>query len=124
MGALFALLRGLLVRFSPWLITVAGDLLKSATKWGFVLSLAGLLGFTDAGKEILLWALKQALIISDYCLSLIVLPDTLKTLSLQSLFNSLPGQLLGLLGYIGIPEALSILTAAFTVRLMRDLLRF
>lgn len=121
---IFALLRGLLTRFSPWLITVGGNFLKSATKWGFALSIAGVLGFTKAGKEVLLWGFKQILVILDYILSLIVLPDTLKTLSLQGLFDSLPGQLLGLLGYIGIPEALAIISAALTVRLLRDLLRF
>lgn len=124
MTLLFQLLRAMIVRFWPFILKIAGSFLESAFKWSIVLSVAGLLGFTDIGKEVCLWAFDGILDVMDYIITLVPIPDTLKEYNLQSLFSSLPGQLLGLLGYVGLPEVTVIITSALTVRLTRDILRF
>lgn len=124
MTLLFQLLKAMVGRFWPFILKIAGSFLESAFKWSIVLSVAGLLGFTDVGKEICLWAFDGILSVFDYIITLVPVPDELKQFNLQSLFSSLPGQILGLMGYVGIPEVTVIISSAFVVRLTRDILRF
>ncbi len=124
MTFLFQFIRLIFTRFSKFLPALLSNFAMTAMKWSITLGVAGLLGFTDVGKEILLWGFDGLLSVLDYILSLIVIPDALTQWSLQAQFDSLPFQLLGLLGYTGIAEASVIIATAVGVRVLRDILRF
>lgn len=124
MTVLLNLIRVAFTRFWPFLSGLLGAGLTSLTKWGLALSVAGLLGFTEIGKEVLLWAFDQLLTVFGYILGLIVLPSALTNWSMQSVFSGISSNFSMVVGYCGFGEALSLIAAAYGIRLLRDILKF
>jgi len=71
-----------------------------------------------------LYTWDSLLAVVDVALSTIPIPQALQNWTFQNVFNGLPADLLFVLGYIGIPEVLAILSGAFLLRLMLRLIPF
>lgn len=124
MTILLNLVRVGFARLWPFLTALLGAGLKSGAKWGLVLSVAGLIGFTKVGKEVLLWAFDQLLTVFGYILGLIVLPPALTNWSMQSVFSGVSSNFGLVVGYVGFGNALTLIAAAYGIRLLRDILKF
>lgn len=124
MTILLTLIRTAFVRLWPFLTSLLGASVVSLAKWGLLLSVAGLLGFTKVGKEVLLWAFDQLLTVFGYILGLIILPAALTNWTMQSAFSGISSNFAMVVGYVGFSQALALITAAYGVRLLRDILKF
>lgn len=124
MTILLNLIRVAFTRLWPFLTSLLGAGLTSFAKWGLLLSVAGLLGFTKVGKEVLLWAFDQLLTVFGYILGLIILPAALTNWTMQSAFSGISSNFAMVVGYVGFSQALVLITAAYGVRLLRDILKF
>lgn len=124
MAILLNLIRVAFTRLWPFLIALLTSGVKSGAKWGLALSVAGLLGYTDSGKEVLLWAFDQLLTVFGYILGLIILPAALTNWTMQSAFLGISSNFAMVIGYVGFSQALVLITAAYGVRLLRDILKF
>src|SRR4030065_2530021 len=80
--------------------------------------------FGDWAASFGLWIFDGLLSIVDVALSTLPIPQALQDWSFANIFNGLPADLLSVLGYIGIPEVLAILSGAFLLRLTLRLIPF
>lgn len=96
---------------------------------GFITDIKNLLytifaWFFDWLGSFALWIFDGLLSIVDVALGSLPIPQALQDWSFSNIFSGLSGDLLGVLGYVGIGEVLAILSAAFLVRFLLRLIPF
>ncbi|MBI5178123.1 MAG: DUF2523 domain-containing protein [Nitrospinae bacterium] len=77
----------------------------------------------DVGRDLLLWAFESALGVADVAFtSLMTLIGSWNTITLNSLLLLMPPDVATALFYIGIPDAIALLSVAWSYRLIKDFL--
>lgn len=107
--------------FSFW--STLKSLITEAYNWIYDLVSTVVNFFVDLLRDSALWVWDGMLSVVDFIMTLIVIPEALQTFTLQGLFDGVGGELIGLFGYIGVPMAITMISAAFMVRLVRDIVR-
>ena len=98
-------------------------LISQAYNWVYDLVSTVLNFIIDLVRDSALWVWDSMLSVVDFIMTLLSIPEGLQTFTLQGLFDGLGGELMGLFGYLGFPLAVGMLSSAFMVRLVRDLVR-